>query len=352
MLPLGPLGRVLAAIAGSTLANVGLEGTEATSERFKQVFRDIWDDLQFEVDLLSDAIWESIFGPEEEALWEQGGMNVGKIGGRAVVKGVAEGIKENKNSVEQAVENELGTLEIVVRGSAIVKDLSFDTFDAPSEFRQRWDEALQAVRDGMEEYVGDWETAQADITDITIDAFRDLEDQFISFVRTGKFQIKDLVDSILEELLRLQYRQRIIGPLNQAINAGLNALTGFVFNQSPPPVSGPSTQISGPTPTGGAPVSSVPEFQQGTPYVPRTGYALVHQGERITPAARNRGMDSNTTVVINEAPPGTSVEQTNAPDGSEIINVVLGAVRQDLRDGPSAAMLRNTYGLRRQGVFR
>jgi hypothetical protein len=55
------------------------------------------------------------------------------------------------------------------------------------------------------------------------------------------------------------------------------------------------------------PEFGIPAFALGTDYVPRTGLALVHQGERITNAAQNRrasGMRSrpNVTQVFNVAP--------------------------------------------------
>jgi hypothetical protein len=39
----------------------------------------------------------------------------------------------------------------------------------------------------------------------------------------------------------------------------------------------------------GAAVTGVPAYASGTDYVPRTGLALVHQGERITPAGQSGG---------------------------------------------------------------
>jgi hypothetical protein len=35
-------------------------------------------------------------------------------------------------------------------------------------------------------------------------------------------------------------------------------------------------------------MADIPQFATGTPYVPRTGLALIHQGERIIPAEQNR----------------------------------------------------------------
>uniref|UniRef100_A0A6M3J8E8 Putative tail tape measure protein n=1 Tax=viral metagenome TaxID=1070528 RepID=A0A6M3J8E8_9ZZZZ len=41
-----------------------------------------------------------------------------------------------------------------------------------------------------------------------------------------------------------------------------------------------------------------PSYASGTPYVPRTGYALLHQGERVTPAGQN-GLVTIGDIIIN-----------------------------------------------------
>lgn len=48
-----------------------------------------------------------------------------------------------------------------------------------------------------------------------------------------------------------------------------------------------------------ATIASVPKFQTGTPYVPRTGLAFVHEGERIIPADENRRGGGGMNVTIN-----------------------------------------------------
>lgn len=222
------------------------------------------------------------------------------------------------------------------------------------EYAQKWLESFDTIQQGLEDYQGSWEDVTQEILDIGLDAFRRLEDEIVQFAETGKFEVKDMVNSMLRDILRLTVRQGVTGPLASALGSVVGGIGANLFGA---PVTGSpggsaAVPVSGPTPTGGAPVSEIPLFQQGTPYVPRTGLAMVHQGERITSAAQNRSGEGKTAVIINEAPPGTSVETTRAPDGTELINVVLGAVRQDMREGGAANILQNTFGARRAGVFR
>ncbi len=43
---------------------------------------------------------------------------------------------------------------------------------------------------------------------------------------------------------------------------------------------------------------SVPAYQQGTPYVPQTGLAYVHQGEKIIPAGQSGGSGQPITIIL------------------------------------------------------
>lgn len=43
------------------------------------------------------------------------------------------------------------------------------------------------------------------------------EDAIVQFVKTGKFEFSSLVDSILEDIIRMQVRQNVTGPLAKAL---------------------------------------------------------------------------------------------------------------------------------------
>lgn len=48
-------------------------------------------------------------------------------------------------------------------------------------------------------------------------------------------------------------------------------------------------------------IASIPKFEAGTPYVPRTGLAMLHEGERVVPAVENRQGWGGPQVVIQAA---------------------------------------------------
>ena len=46
-------------------------------------------------------------------------------------------------------------------------------------------------------------------------------------------------------------------------------------------------------------IASVPSYEVGTPYVPRTGMAMLHQGERVVPAAQNAAGFGGSSITVN-----------------------------------------------------
>lgn len=74
--------------------------------------------------------------------------------------------------------------------------------------------------------------------------------------------------------------------------------------------------------SGASSTASIPSYDVGTPFVPRDGLAMVHRGERITPAAQNRGG-------------GSTIYQTNyidsRTDAASVAQIAASAAQQAVR---------------------
>ena len=65
--------------------------------------------------------------------------------------------------------------------------------------------------------------------------------------------------------------------------------------------------------TGTAAVENIPQYATGTPYVPRTELALIHQGERIIPASQNTANNyGGVTINVSGGPTGDPKQMAKA----------------------------------------
>lgn len=90
----------------------------------------------------------------------------------------------------------------------------------------------------------------------------------------GKFV--DILKNLGQELINIEIQKRLFAPASKALGAGLDKFFAGLFG------GGGSTLA-------GAAVAGEPSYAEGTDYVPRTGWAMLHQGERVIPAAQNVG---------------------------------------------------------------
>jgi len=89
------------------------------------------------------------------------------------------------------------------------------------------------------------------------DAFKNMEDALVTFIQTGKLNFKTFADSLIADIIRIQVRQQITGPMASNLGGAMSWLGNIL---------GPSTQVAAPVAelafaAGGGPVSA------GSPYV-------------------------------------------------------------------------------------
>ncbi|PPA01849.1 phage tail tape measure protein, partial [Pseudomonas sp. MWU12-2312b] len=87
--------------------------------------------------------------------------------------------------------------------------------------------------DALQDYVDQAADVAGQTKQLFTSAFSGLEDGIVDFVRTGKLSFKDMADSIIEDLIRIQVRQAAAGFLSSAFGAftgggsGTGKMTGF-----------------------------------------------------------------------------------------------------------------------------
>jgi lambda family phage tail tape measure protein len=87
--------------------------------------------------------------------------------------------------------------------------------------------------DALQDYVDQAADVAGQTKQLFTSAFSGLEDGIVDFVKTGKLSFKDMADSIIEDLIRIQVRQAAAGFLSSSFSAftgwgaGSGSMTGF-----------------------------------------------------------------------------------------------------------------------------
>lgn len=107
--------------------------------------------------------------------------------------------KKDKSAVQQNIDAEQESINIVKRNNDLLERLT----KSPWVGAQRAATAyLDTVRD-----------VATQTENILTNAFQKLEDMFVNFIETGKFEVGDFLKSIAADVLRMIVKQRITGPI-------------------------------------------------------------------------------------------------------------------------------------------
>jgi lambda family phage tail tape measure protein len=114
----------------------------------------------------------------------------------------------------------------IIQGAEQRKRAITGLIKARTDAERDW---LTGVKQGMNEYNDVVTNSAAMSKTLFTDAFQGAEESLLRFVKTGKTNLKDLVDTIETDLLRIEIRQQVTGPLASAAGplfAGLGGLFG------------------------------------------------------------------------------------------------------------------------------
>ena len=127
---------------------------------------------------------------------------------------------------------------------------------------------------------------------------RDVSSEIAKTVFEGGASLQSfgkIIDTMAQKIFAMILQQQVMDPLMKGITGAMSgagggaAGGGFDFTKL---------------------LAMVPSYDVGTPYVPRTGLALIHQGERITTARDNAAGLSGGGVTINFALSGPVDQRT------------------------------------------
>lgn len=201
---------------------------------------------------------------------------------------------------------------------------------------------------GLKKEVDDFAT----LAESTVrNAFHSMEDALVSFVTTGKMNISDLVNSIVQDFAKLAMRQAVTQPLM----ASLSAYMGFGAAHTGGIVGADNLKTIYASP---AVFSGASKFHKGgivgdeVPIIAKRGEGVFTK-EQMKALGNGGGTEVNVNVnVVNNAASEvkTSVSKTNLGNGDFSLDVVIekieGAIGKNISKGEGLSpLLEQRYGL-------
>lgn len=154
-------------------------------------------------------------------------------------------------------------------------------------------------------------------------AFKNMEDGLVEFVRTGKLDFRSFADSVVADLIRIQVRQALAGFANVS---GLAAFFGGLGGGGGDPYPGLQSHRGGIVGVDSQPRMVNPAWFHGAPRMHMGGLAgdevpvILQRGERVIPRGGSAGVIFNQVFNI----------------GSDVTNAQLARVAQAGRDSAMA----------------
>lgn len=224
--------------------------------------------------------------------------------------------------------------------------------------------ATGAFRTGLQGYVHSIGSTTVQVSNVIKGAFSDLENVFLEFTKTGKFNFDKFTEGVLDDLTKIIIRASIIQPL-------ANGILGYMNPTSTPGATGvASTQYITPDigaakgayfdggiakfASGGV-VSSPTAFGFGNG---KTGLMGEKGPEAILPLQRgaggNLGVSATVTPVniniVNNTSSEISQHETMGPSGERTIEIMINnKVKEGFSAGKFDRVMQQSYGLRRKG---
>lgn len=199
---------------------------------------------------------------------------------------------------------------------------------------------MGGITKGAVKYFDEISNVAAFTEDATTRALRGMEDAFVNMAMTGKLSFKDLANSIISDLIRIQIRQSIVGPLANAMSGFLNpgGYSGMSYTNSN---AGTSTGITfdGGGYTGSGARAGGMDGKGGF-------MAMLHPNETVIDHTKGQGGGVSVNIINNSGSQATA-KQTVDSRGNRRIEVMIGdmVAKEISRIGSGANdSIRTTFG--------
>ena len=212
-----------------------------------------------------------------------------------------------------------------------VKEVEDSSARASAALRQLYD-TLQAsrgsevggIRNAAVKMLDEIENRAAAVGNVFTNAFNSAEEAFVDFVRTGKFSMKSLVQSIIADLARLSFQQAVKGPMLASILQGLGG----------PGVAAAATFHAGGTVGAGGSMGSVnpawfvgaQKMHSGGPVLAADEVPIIaRKGETVLTPEQSRAVNNDSSVVVNN-----NVTVNGGASKADILNAMEAARRSTI----------------------
>lgn len=275
---------------------------------YLEKYREDMDIILEQIQLKNDGV----FRTAEEQLIENSRLQLTKKYNEEIVK-----IKNLDNLTEQGKINAIAAANLKYEQQlGLVKELAVE------RIKDR-ENMMKGATLGVQTYLDEITNFAKFTEDATTSALRGMEDSLVRFVQTGKLSFKDMANSIIADLIRIQLRQSIMGPLAGLIGGNLSTATKYGTN--------PGSQQTA--------MLASQDFEGGgyTGYGARSGgmdgkggfMAMLHPNETVIDHTKGQGGGVTIVQNINVS---TGVQQTVRAEIMTLMPQIAGAAKAAVAD--------------------
>lgn len=126
---------------------------------------------------------------------------------------------------ERALSLKPAELEAFRQQTEAIKQLRQEAIQTNYELSRS---ASTGAADFFKTYVEEATNNAENVKSVLETAFKSAEDAFVEFTRTGKLNFKDFADSLIQDIIRIQFRQAAAGIIGQIDGTGISSIGNFI----------------------------------------------------------------------------------------------------------------------------